>query len=239
MLTVRLGEHEVGESRNARPARSPINYSRYAERIGATWPPAAHFAEVLRLAKAGNQAEIGMLYHRFVSAVYRYTLARVSDVNTAEDLTSETFFAMIRGISAARAEDELTFAAWLLGIARNQVLMHFRRVRTQREVSMLPQIEDESQTVAEEGDPLTVLTARESWSETVKAINLLTEEQRTVVLYRCVLGYSTEDVATMMGKRTGTIRALQFRALNSLARQMHIDGESEKPDNSGRRRHHA
>lgn len=239
MLTARSGEHEVGDSRNAHQARSPINYSRYAERIGATWPPAAHFPEILRLAKLGYQAETGMLYHRFVSAVYRYTLARVSDVATAEDLTSETFFAMIRGISAARAEDELTFAAWLLGIARNQVLMHFRRVRTQREVSMLPQIEDESQTVAEEGDPLMVLTARESWRETVDAINLLTEEQRTVVLYRCVLGYSTEDVATLMDKRTGTVRALQFRALNSLARHLRVDGESEATRKPEGRRHHA
>ncbi|MGZ3603003.1 MAG: RNA polymerase sigma factor, partial [Ktedonobacterales bacterium] len=66
-------------------------------------------------------------------------------------------------------------------------------------------------------------TARESWSEVVRALNLLTEEQRSVVLYRCVLGYPTDDVARLMEKQPGTIRALQFRALASLARHLGLN----------------
>lgn len=236
MMVAGSEEREVGDFRELRPANSPINYSSYAERNGMTWPPGAPFPDVLRAAKSGRQVEIGMLYRRFVSAVYRFILARVADVATAEDLTSETFFAMMRGISTTRAEDELAFAAWLLGIARNQILMHFRKARSHREVELLPHIEDESQAVAEEDDPLLVLTARESWTETANAINQLTDEQRLVVLYRCVLGYSTEDVATLMNKRAGTVRALQFRALNALARQLQSCEEAAKTD---RRRPHA
>jgi RNA polymerase sigma-70 factor (ECF subfamily) len=193
-------------------------------------PPTVSFAEVLAAAKNQHKREIGWLYQRYVNVVYRYALARVADISTAEDLTSETFFAMIRNISTTRAEDELTFAAWLLGIARNQVLMHFRKARAQREVELLPHIEDETQTIAEEADPLLVLTARESWAETAHAINQLTLEQRTVVLYRCILGFPTEYVAEMMGRQPGTIRALQFRALNSLARFLKAYPDSEMPE---------
>jgi RNA polymerase sigma-70 factor, ECF subfamily len=185
-----------------------------------TWPPGAVFSEILPLAKDFDQAAIGMLYRRFLPAVYRYILARVADVATAEDLTSETFLAMIRGITSTRATDELGYAAWLLGIARNQVLMHFRRHKIRPEVELLPQYIDRSQTVAEEDDPMLVLMARETWNETAEALEKLTEEQKTVIIYRCVLGYSTDEVAEMMNKRPGTVRVIQFRALSALTRHL-------------------
>jgi RNA polymerase sigma-70 factor (ECF subfamily) len=143
---------------------------------------------------------------------------------------------MIRGISTARAQDELGFAAWLLGIARNRVLLHFRQIKVHPEVELLPQHVDLSQSIAEEDDPLLVLMARELWIETTDALKRLTPEQQMVVYYRCVLGYSTEEVADLMARRPGTIRALQFRALASLARLLNAGDETEKPE---RRRHHA
>ena len=74
--------------------------------------------------------------------------------------------------------------------------------------------------VAEEADPQTVVAMRERWSEIVDALRLLTEEQRTVVVYRCALGYSTAEVAEMLGKPENAVRGLQFRALASLSRHL-------------------
>jgi RNA polymerase sigma-70 factor (ECF subfamily) len=188
-----------------------------------TWPPAQPFARVLDRARALDSAAVGQLYSRFLPVVYRYVLARVSDPHTAEDLTADTFFAMVEQIGTTRAQDELGFAAWLLGIARNKVLMHYRRRRTGP--TFASELEDEAHPVAtaEQDDPLAIITARESWAEVVAALHHLTAEQRTVVLYRCVLGYSTDEVAQLMEKRPGTIRALQFRALASLARLLKLD----------------
>ena len=64
------------------------------------------------------------------------------------------------------------------------------------------------------------MTARERWSEIVDALQSLTEEQRTVVVYRCALGYSTTEVAEMLGKPENAMRGLQFRALASLSRHL-------------------
>ncbi len=75
-------------------------------------------------------------------------------------------------------------------------------------------------TVAEEADPQTVVAIRERWSEIVDALQLLTEEQRAVVVYRCVLGYSTTEVAEMLGKPENAVRGLQFRALAALSRHL-------------------
>ncbi len=194
-----------------------------------TWPPTLPFERVLERAKALDKSALSMLYKRFLPVVYRYTLARVSDIHQAEDITADTFIAVVEHIATTRALDELSFAAWLLGIARNKVAMHFRQRRGQPHMQRDMPEDAEPVASAEGDDPLTVITARESWSEVVQALNLLTEEQRTVVLYRCVLGYPTEDVARLMEKQPGTIRALQFRALNSLARHLGLNDDKSSP----------
>jgi RNA polymerase sigma-70 factor (ECF subfamily) len=185
-----------------------------------TWPPDLSFPVVLAHARALDHLAIGRLYRRFLPVVYRFALGRVGDVHAAEDVTSETFIAMVEGIAGTRAQDELTFAAWVLGIARNKVALHFRHAQMRVATREIPDDDWHPAAAAEGGDPLDVVAARESWSEVVSALNHLTEDQRTVVLYRCVLGYPTEDVARLMDKQPGTIRALQFRALASLARRL-------------------
>jgi RNA polymerase sigma-70 factor (ECF subfamily) len=184
-----------------------------------TWPPGSPFHEVLSRARQLDRAALSLLYARFLPVVYRYTLARVRDTHHAEDLTSETFFAAIESIQRIRAEDELGFAAWILGIARNQIAMHFRRQRVRDVVSPVESLGQHS-TTGEEGDPLDIITAREAWDEVAAALQTLTEEQQAVVLYRCVLGYSAEEVAQLLGKNAGAIRALQLRALGALSRVM-------------------
>ena len=197
-----------------------------------TWPPTLSFTLILERARAHDQASVALLYKRYLPVVYRYILSRVADVPQAEDVTSDTFFAMIEGIKTTRAQDELGFTAWLLGIARNKISLHFRRLRGMPAFqSELPEAA-EPHTTADEDDPLTIITSRESWSEVVQALNRLTEEQRAVVLYRCILGYSTDDVAQLLGKQTGTIRALQFRALASLARHLGISQRGDSRENT-------
>ncbi len=185
-----------------------------------TWPPELPFLDVLEKARAYDQTSIGMLYRRFLPAVYRYVLGRTGDVHSSEDVTADTFLAMVESVSATRAQDELTFAAWLLGIARNKVAMYFRKRRGNMDVQVEWSEDDQPATGADEGDPLRIIAARESWHEVVAAMQKLTEEQRTVILYRCVLGYPAEDVGKLMDKQPGTVRALQFRALSSLSRQL-------------------
>jgi RNA polymerase sigma-70 factor (ECF subfamily) len=204
-----------------------------------TWPPALLFGTVLSRARAMDQQAVSLLYRRFLPTVYRYALARVGDVHTAEDLTSETFFAMLESIGTVQATEELGFAAWLLGIARNKSLMHFRRLRAQP--STVSDYPEDLEAAAEADDPLHILTARESWSEVAAALGRLTEEQRSVVLYRCVLGYSAEEVGQLLGKQAGAIRAVQLRALTSLSgllgiERPHASSSSRRGQRYGTRR---
>ena len=194
-----------------------------------TWTPALPFEQALQRARAADRVAMGLLYKRFLPVVYRYALARVGDIHAAEDITADTFFVIVERIAETRAHDELTFVAWALGIARNQVAMYFRR-RKMRPTAR-PMTADEADVahwlLPGERDPLDVITARESLSEVVAALEHLTEEQRTVIFYRAVLGYSAEDVGTLLGKQPGAVRALQFRALSSLERLLRDAGSAQ------------
>lgn len=205
-------------------------------RSGMTWPPALPFTTALARARAHDAHALSLLYHRFLPVVYRYVLGRVGDIHAAEDVTSETFLAMLNGIASTRADEELSFAAWMLGIARHQAAMHFRRharspIRLDASIDISEDVQQAQGT--NEGDPLAILTARESWHEVVAALNHLTEEQRTVVLYRCVLDYSADEVGQLLGKQAGAIRVQQFRALASLARLLGAPSERD-----AHKRHH-
>jgi RNA polymerase sigma-70 factor, ECF subfamily len=190
-----------------------------SERLCPLEPP---FAWVLARARLRDPEAFSLLYDRFLPMVYRFVLTRVHDVPEAEDLTSETFFAVLGGIDALHAQDELGFASWVLGIARYQVAQYYRHLKVHLETLTNLSHQEEPIAVAEEGDPLAVITARERWTEVVAALNRLTQEQRMVILHRCLLGTSAEEVGKLMGKPPNAIYGLQFRALASLARHLGI-----------------
>jgi RNA polymerase sigma-70 factor (ECF subfamily) len=152
--------------------------------------------------------------------IYRFLYSRTGNTTLAEDLTSDTFFAIMESLGTLHSQDELGFATWALGIARNKLAMHFRRLKSRPEVSIESAAIVEPTTVAEEADPLQVLTARERWADVVSALNRLTLEQRETLWRRCLLGQSADEVAQAMGKPANAIYGLQFRALAALARYL-------------------
>src|SRR5689334_5499482 len=62
------------------------------------WPAGLTFECVLARARTREREALSLIYRRFLPVVYRFLLSRVADVPLAEDLTSETFFAVMAGI---------------------------------------------------------------------------------------------------------------------------------------------
>jgi RNA polymerase sigma-70 factor, ECF subfamily len=190
---------------------------------------------LLDRARQGDSEALSMLYHRFLPAIFGYVATRVPDRATAEDLTADVFLRMVEGIDRLRASDEAGFSAWLLRIARMTVAGYYR----QREKHPMPvplpneDVEErqrEPRMLLEESaasDPSYLVEAREDWQEVVQAINLLTEEQRQVLVGRLILGYDVAMVAQMVGKKANAVKALQFRALQSLHRLLKKQREQE------------
>jgi RNA polymerase sigma-70 factor, ECF subfamily len=184
------------------------------------------FHRLLDCARQGDSEALSTLYRHFLSGVFGYVAARVPDRTTAEDLTSEVFLKVVEGVSRLRAEDEAGFAAWLFQIARMTVAGYYRK--REKQPAFIPLVEtayreeekESGELLADhpDSDPVLAAEVRDEWNAVVSAINTLTEEQRQVLIGRLILGYDVATVAQMIGKNANAVKALQFRALQSLQR---------------------
>lgn len=172
------------------------------------------FASTLECARRRDLEAISLLYRQFLPGIFAYVLFRIPDRGTAEDLTSDIFLHMVESIHKVKATDEAAFAAWLFQIARNTVAGYYR-VRERMPVSLQ---DDADLIVHPRSDPAQYVENCEDRSALVQAMNMLTEEQRQVLMGRLLLEYDVGTVARMIGKNANAVRALQFRALQSLKR---------------------
>lgn len=218
-----------------------LSWRRNQGSSGPYQPEHPPFEQQLEQARRGESDSLSALYRQFLPGVFGYIAARVPDRNTAEDLTSEVFLKMIEGISHLRANDEAGFAAWLLQIARIAVAGYYRKREHQPTIISLASTSFDEKEGEEafaisihhpESDPVRQAEARDEWSEVVKAINLLTEEQRQVIIGRLILGYDLTTVARMIGKKTNAVKALQFRGLKTLQRLLHRETPSQQRTSS-------
>jgi RNA polymerase sigma-70 factor (ECF subfamily) len=185
-------------------------------------PDKAALEEERRLiqeAKAGSAAAFGQIYDRYFDRIYRFVLVRVSDQQTAEDLTSLTFLKAWDGLDGYE-QRSFPFGAWLFRIARNAIIDHFRTRKKH-----LPLTEPERLP------PNQVLHVDE-WAETrleaaevLQAMTKLTEDQQDVLHMKLVENMSTKEVAQILGKKQGAIRALQMRGLRALSDILGVDNE--------------
>ena len=158
----------------------------------------------------GDAAAFAALYDRYVEAVYRYVFYRVRNDADAEDLVSDVFMRALRAIP--RYEPRVAFLAWLYRIARNAVIDRARRSRTQISFEDALAHPGVDQVV----EPDASILALSDKVAVRGALAKLTPLQQEVIVLRFVEGYSTHEIAGLVGKREGTVRGIQFRALEAL-----------------------
>ena len=183
-------------------------------RVEAMTPPVGIEAfgpvpDVIDRARNGDRAAFAELYDTHVDSVYRYLLYRVREPSDAEDLTSEVFTRAFANIHRYRWQGK-SFLAWLYTIARNAVTDRRRRERPTVEIDTAYGLAEDGPTAHERavhGEAVDALRG---------AVQHLTAEQQEVLVLRFVENRSSREVAKMLGKNEGAIRALQFRALGRL-----------------------
>ena len=113
---------------------------------------------LVELARTGDADAFGMLFDHYHGSVYRFLFHRTRSTTLAEDLTSETFFRALRSMSSFRWQGK-DFGAWLMTIARNLCMDHFKAGRTRLEMTTEDMgLHDDSTTEGPEDAVLTSLT---------------------------------------------------------------------------------
>jgi RNA polymerase sigma-70 factor, ECF subfamily len=156
---------------------------------------------------------VGAVYDQLYSEVYRYILYRLGDQSLAEDLASDVFVRLIEAVQEKRGP-QTNLKGWLISTASHAVADHLRRLYRRPTETISDSIQDLGP------GPQTQFDMREQNDVVQQAYAQLTGEQQNVLALRFGQGYSLEDTATVMKKNVNAVKALQFRALAALQRQI-------------------
>ena len=157
------------------------------------------------------------IYDVFSGKLYSYVYHRTGDPSLAEDLTGDVFVRMLEAIQEDRTWTT-SLQGWLYRIAHNLVVDYFRR-QTKRDGPEL----DERWMAAD--NPTTSFEGLFNSNQLGTAMRFLTEEQQQVIVLKFGEGLSNTEVAEVLGKTEGAIKALQHRGLAALRRV--VGGQAE------------
>jgi RNA polymerase sigma-70 factor, ECF subfamily len=158
-------------------------------------------------AKLGDRDAIRYLYVRYADNVYGYVRSIVHDEHDAEDVTQHVF-AKIMVVIGKYEQRAMPFSAWILRVAHNVAIDH---VRARRAVPC----EDVrgSDTPSDE-------RATECRQNFCDALADLTQEQRSVLVLRHIVGLAPGEIAERMGKSEDSIHGLHHRGRRAVRRSL-------------------
>lgn len=145
----------------------------------------------------------GEIYDANAPRIYRYIYHRLGNRVLAQDLTSEVF---VRFLYSRTTPDNLT--AFLYRIAHNLIVDYLRRNPATEPL-------DEN-LAAEHGDPAHSAELEAERLRVRRALKRLTPEQEQVVVLKYLEGLSNEEIARVLDKPVGAVKALQHRGMATL-----------------------
>ena len=167
--------------------------------------------ELVSRAQSGDSDAFARLYDHYVDDIYRYVYFLLSERKASEDLTARVFLKAWKNLDHYEAGEE-SFGAWLYLLASDEVGRelndHKKKAATD---GMIAFAGDEPAAEDEMGLQLETDVLRD-------ALQTLTWEQQNVVILKFISGMTTDDIASHLGQSANSVRILQRKALQALAR---------------------
>ena len=170
---------------------------------------------------SGDRSAISQLIERHSRRVKDYIHMMVKDRDVADDIFQETFIKAVRVIDEGRYTDNGQFLSWILRIAHNQVIDHFRAQRQNKSVSESEAGYDVLGTLKLAERTVEDAMVCEQIERDVRAlVELLPAEQREVVMMRYFSGLSFKDIAEQTNVSINTALGRMRYALINLRRMI-------------------
>ena len=170
---------------------------------------------LIRRAQERDQVALTQLYEENFDRIYRYIVLKIGDRTEAEDMTQQVFLNALQAISSYKFKG-MPFSSWLYRIAHNQMVDYFRKKSKRLTVPL-----DESLPLpAADGDPKYLVEKKVEIEEIVIATRKLTAAQQEVISLRFAAELSIAEVAGVMGKSEGAVKALQHSAIIALRKAL-------------------
>jgi RNA polymerase sigma-70 factor (ECF subfamily) len=166
---------------------------------------------LVRRAQQQDQEAFADLYEAYFDKIYRYVVIKIGDRTEAEDMTQQIFLKALKSLSSYKWKN-VPFSAWLYRIAHNQVVDHFRKSSRQQSCELTEAITPDDP----DENPQHQTELKADIEHLVKATRHLTSAQREVIALRFSSDLPVAEVARLMGKSEGAVKALQHCAVVAL-----------------------
>jgi RNA polymerase sigma-70 factor, ECF subfamily len=167
--------------------------------------------------KKGNKEAGGKIFDYFSSKIYAFTLARVGNQDTAEDITQSVFLKIIQKIETFD-DQRGNFSGWVWQIVRNTLVDYYREKKT---VPFLTKSEEG------EGEYVDVVDEKQSPWEELRVQEILTyikkwdEEEQEIFMLHYISSFSYSEIAKMTGKKEGNLRVTIHRLRKRLQQALY------------------
>lgn len=164
----------------------------------------------------GNEACLEMLINKHKTKVFTTILLIVNDTYIAEDLFQETFIKVIRTFKSGKYNEEGKFLPWVVRIARNLAIDHFRKSKRMPTITSQDG-EDIFRTIEIRESNREESFIRNQRDDTVRQIiNMLPAEQKEVLVLRHYGDMSFKEIAELTGVSINTALGRMRYALNNM-----------------------
>jgi len=166
---------------------------------------------IMSLVTAGELSAMGMLYEKYKRPLYAYFLkVTLGNIHSSEDLVQTVFYRAIRYKSSFTGRG--SFAKWLFSIAHNVCLDHNKKVKGNIEykpdmMQGIPLYYDDQDEKDERNEKLETLQ---------KAITILNERERELVILCKIDCLRYADVSEILGISESNVKVSMFRAIRKL-----------------------
>ncbi|HIV57623.1 MAG TPA: sigma-70 family RNA polymerase sigma factor [Candidatus Stackebrandtia faecavium] len=210
-------EDNAATTRRPQPVATPKPDREKTSQSSGEETGSAEVRYLVAKAQEGDVEAFGGIYDQYNDTVFRYIFFRVGNRQLAEDLCSETFLRALRRINSFTWQGR-DFGAWLVTIARNLVADHFKSGRYRLEKATAEVLDADRVERNPEGNPEATACERLTNETLLKAVRELNPDQQECIVLRFLQGFTVAETAKVMKKNEGAIKALQYRAVRTLAR---------------------
>lgn len=169
----------------------------------------------------GDDRSIELLILRHKSKVYSYINLYIRSRDLADDIFQDTFLKVVQSIRAGRYQDDGKFISWVMRIAHNLIIDHFRHEKQMGIVYNDDYDTDlfNSRRLADDNVE-DIMVRRQVLRDVRSLINGLPEDQREVVIMRHYAGMSFKEIADMTGVSINTALGRMRYALINMRKVM-------------------
>jgi RNA polymerase sigma-70 factor (ECF subfamily) len=156
--------------------------------------------ELVKLYMSGNEESLSVLVQRHKRRIFSYIYMITRSKVLTEDIFQETFFKVIQTLKKEQYNEEGKFLPWILRIAKNLIIDHFRKVKKMPSISSVINDEGEETSIFDiipdnTESPKDAVESRALKKQIRSIVNDLPKDQKEVVIFRTYYDMSFKDIA--------------------------------------------